>query len=264
MGIHMSHHRVRPVAVYHSHCMTWFRLFCHSCPCRVTRWEFPGCTALCTKASSHSLHQADIPSWQNSRSWYRLPQSRMSCRTFCLCFVLPGCMKRMNWHRWRVNIYSNWWCCPRINPGIVWACHHPLPKSHPPHPAVKKSCFLHRMNDSSRYCWPYLPRLQSPLSRHMTWKNFVLRRLKALCYRQSLYQRLHICRYRVWHLTRERIFRQRRWQSVRHHNNCRDSAHRHHQNLMYRNCHHSPQDYICRFLSPLNPYHRLLPCRHRN
>ena len=39
--------------------------------------------------------------------------------------------------------------------------------------------------------------LQSPLSRHMTWKNFVLRRLKALCYRQALYQRLHICRYRV-------------------------------------------------------------------
>ena len=34
------------------------------------------------------------------------------------------------------------------------------------------------------------------------------------------------------YLTRERIFRQRRWQSVRHHNNCRDSAHRHHQNLM--------------------------------
>lgn len=128
----------------------------------------------------------------------------------------------------------------------------------------EKSCFLHRMNDSSKYCWQYLPRLQSPLSRHMTWKNFVLRRLKALCYRQSLYLRLHICRYRVWHLTRERIFRQRRWQSVRHHNNCRDSAHRHHQNLMYHNCHHSPQDYICRFLSPLNPYHRLLPCRHRN
>ena len=31
-----------------------------------------------------------------------------------------------------------------------------VPKSHPPHPAVKKSCFLHRVNDSSRYCWPYL------------------------------------------------------------------------------------------------------------